>query len=90
MDEDEDRCGCAASAVDVEPLDLARSVGDALGLADMSAREFAVADPALDQLLAVRRVGRLVIGRVECGLVVVEEYRRAFLGHRTPAICAAS
>ena len=82
MDEDENRCRGACGAVDVEPLDLDRSVSDALGLADTPAHRFAVADPALDQLLAVRRVGRLVIRRVECGLF--EEYWRAFFGHRTP------
>src|SRR6266851_9432805 len=85
MDEDEDRCGSAAGTVDVESLDLGRSVSGALGLADMPARQFAVADAALDQLLAVRRVGGLIIGRVECRLIVVEEYRRAFLRHPTPA-----
>ncbi len=34
MDEDEDRCRGASGAVNVEPLDLGRSVSDALGLAD--------------------------------------------------------
>jgi hypothetical protein len=33
-------------------------------------------------------LGGLVIGRVELRLVVVKEYRPAFFGHRTPAICA--
>src|SRR6267142_1128150 len=89
MDEDEDGSGFAIGAVDVEPFDLGRSVGGALGLADAAARQLAVADAALDQLLAVGRIGGLVIGRVECGLVVVEEYRRTFFGHPTPAICAA-
>src|SRR5207249_4532847 len=82
--------GFASGAVDVEPLDLGRPVSGALGLADMPAHQFAVADAAPDQLLAVRRIGGLVIGRVECGLVVVEEYRRAFLGHPIPAICATT
>src|ERR1700730_13394910 len=53
MNEDKDRCHGASGAVDVKPLDLGRSVGDALGLADPKAREFAVVDAALDQLLAV-------------------------------------
>src|SRR6266850_726434 len=82
VDEDEDWCGLATAAVDVEPLDLGRSIGGALGLADMPARQFAVADAALDQLLAVGRISGLVIGRVEGGLVVVEEYRQTFFGHR--------
>jgi len=48
----------------------------------------AVADAPLDQLLAVRRIGGQVISRIECSLVVGEEYRAPFFGHRTPAICA--
>src|SRR6266436_6050792 len=59
MDEDEDRCHGASGAVDVKLLDLGRSVGDALGLPDPTARKFAVVDAALDQLLAVRRIGGL-------------------------------
>src|SRR6266436_2698231 len=55
MNEDKDRCHGASGAVDVKLLDLGRSVGDALGLADAKARQFAFADSALDQLLAVRR-----------------------------------
>ena len=88
MDEDEDRCRVAFGAVNVEPLDLGRSVSDALGLADAKARQFAVADAPLDQLLAVWCIGSLVISCVECRLVVVKVYGRAFFGHRTPAICA--
>jgi hypothetical protein len=34
MNEDENWCQGPCGAVDVEPLDLGRSVGDALGLAD--------------------------------------------------------
>jgi len=48
----------------------------------------AVADAPLDQLLAVLRIGGQVISRIECSLVVGEEYRAPFFGHRTPAICA--
>src|SRR5438094_1510074 len=51
MDEDEDWCGVASGAVDVEPFDLGRSVGDPLGLPGAPARQLAVADAALDQLL---------------------------------------
>ena len=86
VDEDEDGCGVASGAIDIEPLDLGRSVSDALGLANVSSRQFAVADAALDQLVTVRRIGGLIIGRVERGLVIVEENRRAFFGHRTSAI----
>jgi len=87
MDEDKDRRRHQPAAVDVEPFDLGRSVGDPLGLADAPSRHCAVGDAALDQLLSVERVSGLIIGRVECGLVMVEEYRRAFFGHRSPAIC---
>ena len=88
MYKDEDRCRIAFGAINVEPLDVGRSVSDALGLADANARQFAVANAPLDQLLSVRRIGRLVISRIEFGLAVVEEYRRPFFGHRTSAICA--
>jgi hypothetical protein len=68
----------ASGAVYVQLLDLGRAIGDALGLADTMARQFAVADSALDQLLAVRRIDGLVVSRVERCLTVVEEYRRIF------------
>jgi len=87
MDEDKDRRRHTPPAVDVEPFNLACTIGHTLGLADTPPRCCAVADAALDQLLAVGRVSGLVIGRVEFGLVVVEEYQRAFFGHRSPAIC---
>jgi hypothetical protein len=74
VDENEGRRGLALSAVNIEPLDLGRSIREALGLADAKARQFAVADAALDQLLAVWCIGSLVISRVECSLVVVKVY----------------
>ena len=52
------------------------------------ARQFAVADAPLDQLLAVWCIGSLVISCVEGRLVIVKVYWRAFLGHRTTVICA--
>jgi hypothetical protein len=48
VDKDEDRRRIAFGAVDVELLDVGRSVSDALGLADAKARQFAVADAPLD------------------------------------------
>src|SRR5207244_2125462 len=90
MDEDKDGCGFATGAVDVEPFDLGRSVGDARGLAEAPARQFAVANTTLDQLLAVGRIGGLVIGCIQCRLVIIKEYRRYFFGYRTPVICAAN
>ena len=56
-------------------------------LTEAGERFLTQAAPALDQLLSVERVSGLIIGRVECGLVIVEEYQRAFFGHRSPAIC---
>jgi hypothetical protein len=82
MDEDEDRRQFASGAVYVQSLDLARPIGDALGLADTMTRQFAVADSAFDQLLTVRGVGGLIICGIECGLVIIEEYRRTFFGHQ--------
>jgi hypothetical protein len=84
MDEDEDRRRGASRSVDVQPLNLGRPVSDALGLADAEAYHFAVADAALDQLLAVRCIGGLVISCVESRLVVVEEYRRGLFQASNP------
>jgi hypothetical protein len=61
MNKHEDGCCGAGGAIDVELLDLAGAVGDALRLADAAARQLAVVGPAPDQLLAVRRVGGLVM-----------------------------
>ena len=55
MNKHEDGCCGAGGAIDVELLDLAGALGDALRLADAAARQLAVAGPAPDQLLAVRR-----------------------------------
>ena len=88
VDKDEDRRRVAFGAVNVKPLDLGRSVSDALGLADAKARQFAVSDAPLDQLLAVCCIGSLVISCIEFGLVVVKVYGQAFFGHRTTVTCA--
>ena len=80
MDEYEDRRQFASGAVYVQSLDLGRAIGDALGLADTMARQFAVADSAADQLLTVRGVGGLIIRGIECGLVIAEEYWLIFSG----------
>src|SRR6202035_475854 len=48
VDENEDRRGLALSAVNIEPLDLGRSIREALGLADTQARQFAISDAAPD------------------------------------------
>src|SRR4029077_3583516 len=88
VDKDEGRRRVAFGAANVKPLDLGRSVSGALGLAGAKARQFAVSDAPPVQLLAVCCIGSLVISCIEFGLVVVEEYRRPFFGHRTPAICA--
>jgi hypothetical protein len=49
VDKDEDRRRIAFGAVNVEPLDLGRSIREALGLADAKGRQFAIADAPLDQ-----------------------------------------
>src|SRR5215472_10526105 len=74
MDEDKDHGRGLPAAVDVEPLDLGRTVGDALGVTDAPARHRTFVDSTLDQLCAIGRVGGLVIGRVERRLVIVEKY----------------
>ena len=84
MNKHEDGCCGAGGAIDVELLDLAGALGDALRLADAAARQLAVAGPAPDQLLAVRRVGGLVMCRIEGRLVVVEKHRRPSLRHLSP------
>jgi hypothetical protein len=83
MDEDEDRRQFASGAVYVQLLDLGRAIWYALGLADPSSCQLAVAVSAVDQLLTIRRVGGLVIRRVERCLIVVEEDPRTFIRHRT-------
>jgi hypothetical protein len=50
----------------------------------MRSRQLALADPALDQLLAVWRTGGLVISRIERSLIVIEKYRRSVRSHRRP------
>jgi maleylacetoacetate isomerase len=51
VDKDKDRCCGMFGTVNIEPLDLGRSIREALGLADAVSRKFAVSDTALDQLL---------------------------------------
>ena len=77
MDEDVHRRIGLLGAIDVELLDLARSVGDALGRPDDRAGLVAVGDPALGDLLAIGRIDHLVIGVVERLLVHVEPDQRA-------------
>src|SRR5262249_21307644 len=72
VDEDVDRRVRLSGAVDVELLDLGRSVGNAGGSADRGARALAVGNPALGDLVAVGRVDDLVVGVVELLLVHVE------------------
>jgi hypothetical protein len=89
MDKDEEGCRGASSAVNIELLDLGRSIREALGLADARTGQFAVLNAALDQLLAVRRIRSLVVSGIECSLIVIEKYSRPFFRHRTPVFCAA-
>ena len=90
MDKDEDRCRVASSAVNVDPLDLGRSICEALGLADAKPRQFAVADAPLDQLFAVWCIGSPVIGCIECRLIVVKVYGSAFSGIGPPLFASVA
>jgi hypothetical protein len=49
VDENEYRCRRACGAINIELLDRGRTVCNPLGLADATARQFAVADSAFDQ-----------------------------------------
>src|SRR5205814_8233763 len=82
MDEEEDRRQFASGAVYVQTLDLGRAIGNTLGLADTMARQFAVADSAFNQLLTVRGIGGLIVGRIEGALVIIQEYRKTFSRHQ--------
>src|SRR5271170_7448108 len=57
VDEDEDRAAIASGTVDVELFDLGRPISNALGRPNPGARRRAVAGPAPDQLLTIRRIG---------------------------------
>src|SRR5215813_5473028 len=77
MDVDVDRGVVALAAVDVDTLDLARTVLEAQRLAEHGARDRAVGVAAGVDLVAVGRVDRLVVGVVERLLVHVEPHERA-------------
>src|SRR5262249_52135273 len=87
MDEDEDRRIREASPVNIELFDLSWSVGRALRGADTGAHCIAVAVKPLAHLSDERFVIYLVVRRIEFELVVIHEYRRAFVmlgrSHRT-------
>src|SRR6516225_3797981 len=82
MDKDRNRarwlrapaCGCG---IDVEAFDRRRSIGKAFGLADPRPHCRAVGDPALRQLIAVRRPDQLIVGVVERALVHIAPDQRA-------------
>ena len=72
MDEHEDRRLGAPRAEDVELLDLALAIGEALGQAQPLARRLAAGDAARGELRLVGRVGGLIVGGVELALRIVE------------------
>src|SRR5437588_527320 len=80
--EDIDRRVRLLGAVDVEPLDFARPIGDALRHADRGAGALAVENAALGDLLAIGRVDDLIVGVVELLLVHVEPHARTFCPRR--------
>jgi hypothetical protein len=82
MNEHHDRRAGTAAAIDVELLDVARAVGAAVGLAETGARQLAVGDPALADLVDIGRIGGLIVGAIELGLVVIDKDLGTFLGRR--------
>ena len=57
---------------DVEGLHRSRAVGEALGRAEALANDLAVADAALEDVIAIGRIDELIVGVVELLLVHVE------------------
>ena len=82
VDEHMDRRVGALGAIEVELLDRLRAVGDAPRRAEARSRELAVRRIAAQELLQIWRVLRLVVRRIERGLVVVAEHLRSFGEHR--------
>ena len=82
MNEDIDRRVRLRGAEDVELLDLARPIADALGRAENRPRPLAVGEPALDDLGAIGRIDFLVVGVVQGALVHVEPDQRALAFRR--------
>jgi len=66
-------------AIDIELLDVARTVGFALRRAQPLARGGAQRGETLQNLALERRIDRLIIGGVELDLVVIEKDARALL-----------
>ena len=68
---------------DVEGLHRSRAVGEALGRAEALANDLAVADAALEDVIAIGRIDELIVGVVELLLVHVEPDQWP-LGPRAP------
>ena len=88
MDVDIDRRIFSFGLENIQPFDFARAVREALRLAQAAAHKRAVRRQAREDLLAVRRVHRLVVRVVERFLVVVEVDARGF--HDVSLNCAGS
>ena len=78
VNEDRDRRVRLWRAINIEPFDRRRAVGEAQRLAEPRQRRGAVGEPPLADLVAVRRVDDLVVGVVELLLVHIEPDDRAF------------
>ena len=76
MDEDVDRCVRLLGRVDVELLDVGRTVGDATRRAEAGQRCRALLGVALGDFSSVGSPWRLVVGKVDLVLVVVEKDER--------------
>ena len=61
---------------DIEPLDGAGAVRNALGGAQNSARPLAVGNPALAHLITIGRIDELIVGVIEFLLVHVQPDQR--------------
>ncbi len=73
MNKDLDRLPAGRRLVEVQLLDFGWAVGQAQRRAQPRANQFVVGRRALSNLLPIRRLTGLVIGRIELDLVVIEE-----------------
>jgi hypothetical protein len=82
VDEYEDRCVRATGPVDVELLNRDLSVGEAPRLTDSCAHCIALGCEPPHDLFDVRLIHRVLIGRVQLDLAVIEKHGRSLLMRR--------
>ena len=76
MDKDVDRRFGLLGYIDIELLDVGRPVGDATGRAEATQRAGALLRVALRDISCVGSPRRLVVGKVDFILIVVEKDQR--------------